>query len=468
MNSGSVFADSDGSMWWGADNDLAHYTPRSDLVTPEFAPQLFVSAFSWDDRPPMLADAAGSLPDGAKVVVHIGSLQFDRRNALRIRYRVLPDRREWRETVSLDLALGRIPSGNHTIEVQGRLLTGPWSPPVTRTFTILRPVWLAWPFLTAYVLVIPATAASGYLLHRRRKEEQKQLLPDLERWRLKALLPDAQPGTILDERFEIGNLLARGGFANVMDGYDTERRQRCAIKVFRSEVTDLKDDAWIAHRFEQEIAALERIRHPHVVAIYAHGTTPACVPYLVMEFLEGCNLREILETELLPPKRIACFLRQLAAALDAIHSQAICHRDVKPENIIIRRPGSPDEAVVLIDFSIAIVKNGNETLHGVSRAAGTFDYMAPEQAMGYAEPSSDIFSLAKVVIEMLAGRKLVDLLPEPSIDLPHRIPKLLAALPLNLSHEAVEMLSMALSFDPALRPRSASSFAVPLLIDLDG
>ena len=83
MNSGSVFVDEDGSLWWGADNDLAHYTPPSDLVTPQFAPQVFVSAFSWEGQEPKLADAVAALPHGKKIVAHIGSLQFDRRNALR-------------------------------------------------------------------------------------------------------------------------------------------------------------------------------------------------------------------------------------------------------------------------------------------------------------------------------------------------------------------------------------------------
>ena len=83
-----------------------------------------------------------------------------------------------------------------------------------------------------------------------------------------------------------------------------------------------------------------------------------------MEFVEGRNLREVLESGPLPPRRIARLLRQLASALDAIHAAGICHRDVKPENIIIRREDSPEEEAVLIDFSIAIVKDANETLYG--------------------------------------------------------------------------------------------------------
>jgi serine/threonine protein kinase len=186
----------------------------------------------------------------------------------------------------------------------------------------------------------------------------------------------------------------------------------------------------------------------------------------VMEFVEGRSLREILEAGPLPPQRTARLLRQLAGALDVIHALEICHRDVKPENVIVRKEGLAQEEAVLIDFSIAMVKDANETLHGLSRAAGSFDYMAPEQAVGYAEPSSDIYSLAKLVLEMLTGRQLKDLLPDAALDLPERVRELARRLEAHLSPESIEMLSRALEFDPARRPRAAGSFAEPLIIDL--
>ncbi|HTR37965.1 MAG TPA: serine/threonine-protein kinase [Bryobacteraceae bacterium] len=463
VNSGSYFDDTDDSIWMGMDVNIFHYLPPPDLVTPHFAPQVFVSAFSVESQAPRLVSATGGLPHGSEVVAHIGSLQFDRRNAVRLRYRVLPEQAAWRETRNLDVPLGALSWGSHTLEVQGRVFTGPWSSAVRRSFTVLRPIWLGWPFLSAYVLTAGSLAAGGYLFHRNRRDDAEQVLPDLAAWRLGALLPDVHEvaGTVLDSRFEVGRLLARGGFASVMAGRDRMQQQPCAIKIFRTEV---KNKAWVDRSFTQEIAALKKVRNPNVVSIYAHGHTPSGAPYLVMEFVEGRNLRELLDGGALPRLRTARLLQQLAGALDAIHAEGICHRDVKPENVIVRDSGSQEEAVVLIDFSIAIVKDADETLHGLSRAAGTFDYMAPEQAIGYAAPSSDVYSLAKLVLEMLTGRQLRDLLPDASLDLPARVRDLAGSL--DLSADSIQMLASALEFDPARRPSVASSFAKPLVEDL--
>jgi len=262
----------------------------------------------------------------------------------------------------------------------------------------------------------------------------------------------------------VGEFIARGGFANVLEGYDRNQKTRCAVKVFRSEVGD---QAWIRQRFEQEVAALRQMRHANVVSIYANGIAPSGTPYLVMEFLEGQNLREVLEAGPLAPSRAARVLRQIGSALDAIHAAGICHRDVKPENIILRRTGSLEEEAVLIDFSIAIVKDANETLYGLSRAAGSFDYMAPEQAIGYASTSTDIYSLAKVAIEILTGRKLAQLVQAPSLDLTAQVRNLLPELKIKLSTEAIDMLASALEFDPGRRPHVAGCFVSPLVRDLE-
>jgi serine/threonine protein kinase len=122
--------------------------------------------------------------------------------------------------------------------------------------------------------------------------------------------------------------------------------------------------------------------------------------------------------------------------------------------------------IVLIDFSIAIVQDPDQTLHGLSRAAGTLYYMAPEQSIGFADSSTDIYSLTKIVIEMLTGKRLSELLPDAALDLPDRVRELLASLNLDLSSHSIELMSSALEFDPSRRPKDAQRFASQIAMDL--
>lgn len=468
-NSGSFFSDADGSVWFGLDNSVNHLYPPPDLLSPREAPEIFISSYSLNGGESQMADMVPSIKSRVRVTAHIGSLQFDRRNALRVRYRVLPEQASWRESRNLDLELGRLPTGSHTIEVQGRILTGPWSETTRRSMTILPPVWLTGPFLIPSVLAILALCALWGWLQHRRVVEERTMMPDLRDWRTHAFFPETQEllGATLDARFEVGDLLASGGFATVMAGFDRNEHRVCALKIFRSEVMNKTS---LLRGFQQEVAALQQICHPNVVSIYADGLTPTGAPYLAMEFIEGKSLREILKNGPLTAARTGRILRQLASALDAIHAREIFHRDVKPENVLVRRLSGSNETsgeqAVLIDFSIAIIKNANETLHGISRAAGTFDYMAPEQALGYARPASDIFSLAKVVIEMLTGHQVSELLPNEALELPVLILETMVNLKLNLSGESVQMLASALEFDPSKRPSVATQFATPLVRDL--
>jgi serine/threonine protein kinase len=133
---------------------------------------------------------------------------------------------------------------------------------------------------------------------------------------------------------------------------------------------------------------------------------------------------------------------------------------------MIRSGRLPGEELVLIDFSIAIVKEPDQTIHGLSRAAGTIYYMAPEQAVGFALPSSDIYSLAKILLEMLTGQRLSTLLPDAAMDLPDRVRELARGLPVRLSEQSVNLLAAALEFDPLRRPSEAGLFAEPIARDL--
>ena len=463
INRGSLYAEGDGSMWWGAAASVVHFAPPPDLVHPASAAQIFVSAFSVDGAAAKWADFSPELPAAKKLTAYLGSLDFERRNSLRVRYRVLPNDNAWRESSSLTLDLGSLGWGRRTLEVQSRFSAGEWSQPWRRELILLRPWWLSWPAILglAGVLCSGALGWVGWL--RRSRVRARTELPDLSPWRMAFLSRESGlANTTFDQRFRLDEPLARGGFGSVFKGVDLHTGRACAIKVFRR---DVLDENWLSHRFEQEVSALEQIQHPSVVSIYGYGASPEGA-YLAMEFIEGGTLRELLNAGPFPAGRTASLLSQAAGALESIHARGIYHRDLKPENLMLRAKAAPGEDLVLIDFSIAIVKEPEQTMHGLSRAAGTLYYMAPEQAMGFAMAASDIFRLAKVLIEMLTGRRLTELLPNAKLDLPRRVRELARSLPIRLSEESVELIGSALEFDPSRRPQAAAAFAAPIARDL--
>jgi serine/threonine-protein kinase len=284
---------------------------------------------------------------------------------------------------------------------------------------------------------------------------------------MSALSPETDNllGTRIDGRYEVGHILSVGGFATVVRARDLEQDGRlCAVKIFRYE---FGDRAWIRHRFEQEISALAQLSHPNIVRITGHGAIDTGAPYLVMEFIHGRSLREELDKGAMPPSRTGAFLRQIADALQALHQRAIYHRDLKPENLMIRADAEGRPQIVLIDFSIAIVKSRDHTFHGISRVAGTLDYMAPEQVIGFADASTDIYALAKIVIEMLTGMRWTELFPEAALDIPEQIEKYFAGNAGVLRQDSIEQIVAAMAFDPARRPKDVQAFARPIVRDLE-
>jgi tRNA A-37 threonylcarbamoyl transferase component Bud32 len=466
-NSAGFIADPDGSVWFATEEGIVHFSPPQDFATNFPVPPLFVSGISIGTGAPILNGVTQNVTRGQPLTAYLGSLQFDRRSILHFSYRVLPEQPAWKSTSSSVLYLGALGWGKHVLQVRSQLGSGSWSDIVQEPLTVPWPVWLTWPVVTGYLAIASGSAFAWRRWIRGRKDRRKRAFPELAEWRLAALSPELQQldGALLGERFEVGRVLARGGFAIVAEGHDLQQNGiQCAIKIFRQE---LADKEWMERRFQQELRALKEISHPNVVRTYGSGTLPTGGLFLVMEFIDGKTLREVLEEGRLAPCQIGSYLRQAGMALDAIHGHGIYHRDLKSENIMIRATAVHGQELVLIDFSIAIVKDPDETLHGLSRAAGTIYYMAPEQAIGYAVSATDIYSLAKVLIEMLTGERLSTLLPDASLDLPDRVRELLYRLPVGLSHGSIDLIARALAFDPGQRPTEAGHFAAVIADDIE-
>ena len=439
---------------------MIHFRPPADLLSSAPAPKPLLVSVSWDGTPSRYAPLLDKIPEHNHLRVHVGSLAFNRRNSLRFRYRLLPAMSQWKETKDPDIDLGRVQHGTHDFQLESATFEGPWSAPISKqlivvsnssNFTLL-PAW------TSAFLVL----GISLLAWKYRARQFAAELPDLRAWQTTLLQtqPVGESGQFIASRYELVRVLARGGFGTVWLASDRECNQSlCALKIFDQSAVP---GEWLDKRAQSEIAALSRLKHANIVKLYGHGLTSSHAFFIVMEFVDGITLRELLSNERLTRKRIASFLLQIGSALTELHSRSIFHRDLKPENIMIRQAGSDDEQFVLIDFSIALLKDPGQTLQTLSKVVGSLDYMAPEQVVGFADASTDIFSLTKMLLEMLTGQRFSVLVPNPAIDLPDQVKRVLAVHCSELPEEARQQISAALAFDPTFRPHNALEFSQSL------
>ncbi|HEY6333769.1 MAG TPA: bifunctional serine/threonine-protein kinase/formylglycine-generating enzyme family protein, partial [Blastocatellia bacterium] len=210
--------------------------------------------------------------------------------------------------------------------------------------------------------------------------------------------------------YEVIRLLGKGGMGEV---YLAEQlrvgRRRVALKVLNRACSDSPD---LVRRFENEAASAGRIQHPNVVMVFDSRITEDGQLYVAMEYVEGKDLREIIEARgVLPLDEVIEITKQIAAGLAAAHKLGIVHRDIKPDNIMMARREDGGLIVKILDFGIARLLersgDGSQTRTGV--VMGTPFYMSPEQALGHTgekiDSRSDIYSLGMVVYQMLTGRR---------------------------------------------------------------
>ncbi|HEY8199681.1 MAG TPA: Stk1 family PASTA domain-containing Ser/Thr kinase [Candidatus Limnocylindrales bacterium] len=206
-----------------------------------------------------------------------------------------------------------------------------------------------------------------------------------------------QIGQMLGDRYRLTEPLGEGGMATIYLGRDLKLDRDVAIKLLRSEYG--RDEAFVA-RFRQEAYSAASLSHPNVVQVYDYGTDDAG-PYIVMEYVDGQDLGEILRDRgFVPSAAAARIAMQVADGLAAAHAMGIVHRDVKPSNILVSVAGQ----VKVADFGIArALSEAQLTLPG--QTLGSVRYLSPEQARGEnVTPATDIYALGLVLSEMLSGR----------------------------------------------------------------
>jgi formylglycine-generating enzyme required for sulfatase activity/tRNA A-37 threonylcarbamoyl transferase component Bud32 len=202
-------------------------------------------------------------------------------------------------------------------------------------------------------------------------------------------------------RYYLTERLGEGGMATVYRGYDTRLERDVAVKVIRKGAFPPDTLEHVLGRFEREAKSLAKLSHPSIVKVYDYGEHDGS-PYLVMEYLPGGTLKELIGKPLPWPDALRLLL-PVARGVAYAHRRGILHRDIKPANILITDDGEP----MLSDFGIAKLFEADETPGSTTPGTviGTPGYMAPEQWSGKAMPKSDLYSLGIVLYEMVTGRK---------------------------------------------------------------
>src|SRR5829696_2265309 len=268
----------------------------------------------------------------------------------------------------------------------------------------------------------------------------------------------------LDARYLLERRLGQGGMGVVFQARHIFLKTSHAIKVILPDLVG--NDPMLTTRFRQEALAAAAIRHPNIIAVTDFGVVRGTMPFLVMEFIRGRSLQEILAKEgAMPPQRAWEFISAIAAGVGAAHRQNIVHRDLKPLNIMAQDDVPIAEGVKILDFGLAKIKSG-ELLGSFVQAQtsglmGSPFYMAPEQ-WSDEEPDAraDIYSLGVILYQMLSGE-----VPFKGSSIPSIMKKHLTAAPPTLSSMGVSVppqieavVRHALEKDADNRPQTVEAF----------
>jgi serine/threonine protein kinase len=206
--------------------------------------------------------------------------------------------------------------------------------------------------------------------------------------------------------YAIVRRVGTGGMGEIYEVSHSRLAGRYAMKVLRQEIGANSE---ALKRFQREAKVTSALQHPNIVQVIDFSTIDGGQPYLVMEFLDGPELAQLLkDSKSLPLPRVVAYLKQIASGLMAAHQNDVVHRDLKPQNIfVLKVAGSDHDLIKIVDFGISKINAVTATITSASTVIGTAQYMSPEQARGRIEAidaKSDQFSLALIVYEMLTGQ----------------------------------------------------------------
>ncbi len=267
--------------------------------------------------------------------------------------------------------------------------------------------------------------------------------------------PDALIGEVVDGRYTVLERIAAGGMATVYRAVDTRLDRDVALKVMRPHLAH--DESFVA-RFRREARAAARLSHPNIVSVFDQGEDRGRV-FLAMEYVPGRTLRDVIEDDgpLSPDAALDILEPVLLALAEAHHQGGIIHRDVKPENVIIRDDG----VVKVADFGLARAVTTETATSASSEVLGTLSYISPEQVEGgKGTPRSDVYAAGLLLFEMLTGRKAFEGDSIPHViyqHIHHGVPtpsRVHPGIPPNVD----SLVLQAAAKDPDDRPQDAAEF----------
>ncbi len=272
---------------------------------------------------------------------------------------------------------------------------------------------------------------------------------------------------LLDGQFQILQKIGSGGMGSVYKASQSAMNRMVAVKILHPKLANRKD---LVSRFRREARAMSHLTHPNTVKVYLYGELDDGSLYIVMEYLEGKNLNQMVRKEgPLPIERAVPVLIQVCGALQEAHLQGIVHRDLKPENIFLSTNGGLKDFPKVLDFGLAKVterelRPGSIMLTQEGMVFGTPEFMSPEQAQGKTlDARSDIYSLAVILYEVLTGKLPFEArtpmeyiqfhVTKPPIPIDQRVAGK------TFPHGLGDVLAKALEKKPESRYESASDFA---------
>lgn len=383
----------------------------------------------------------------------VGGLQAPLLREFPFEYRLVPHFNDWRKAKGGALDFNDLPDGEYRLELR---YAGTGASPIAQSSVRIGPP----PMQTNWLPVLCFGAVAILLAYAMRKHDlwmratyhlEKKIFNWREQRAPSPLGLALEQGDRFAGKYEILGQISSGGFSKVYQAIDLSSGLSVALKLI--ERGD-HDESWLRSRFSHEQNALRSLEHPNIVRWLDGGVAVDGAFFLVMPFLSGPSLRQVMESGKLTSGEITHLLRRLASGIDYAHSRGIVHLDIKPENIIL----SPD-GPQLIDFGSSGLQGPPNRLALTKVLTGSTLYMAPERLTGHYGEASDVYSFAAITQEILAGKPLNEFASaffEPSF-----LEELTALLRLRLGLSANTLALLivnALSVNPAHRPKPLMSW----------